>query len=83
MSKQNPLKNRAYIHFYRIVHKLINKMMWIIRTMNIVEMPMLMGLAIKFFHRVIHMFFKKLSMHFYTANSATENRRDYENNKSL
>lgn len=51
--------------------------------MNIVEIPMLMGLEIKFFHRVIHMFFEKLSMHFYTANSATENRRDYENNKSL
>lgn len=51
--------------------------------MNIVEIPMLMSLEIKFFHRVIHMFFEKLSMHFYTANSTTKNRRDYENNKSL
>lgn len=51
--------------------------------MNIAEIPMLMVLSSKFFHRVIHMFFEKLSMHFYTANSATKNRRDYENNKSL
>lgn len=49
---------------------------------NIVN-SMFLSLVYKVSHRVIHMFFEKLSVHFYTANSATENRRDYENNKSL
>lgn len=65
------------------MHKLINSVVWINPGAITVDIAMILLLVHEISPRVIHMFFEKLSMHFYTEKSVANNRRDYENNKSL
>lgn len=74
-----PLKNRDFIYFYEIIHKLINKSMWISFYVDIVDISTVLPPTPKVLHGVIHRFLKKLSIHFHTEKILTQDRRIYEN----